>query len=101
MTQHLEINRVQLSGQLLSVQPLRYTPAGIPVTEATLGHHSEQQEADLKRQVTCEVPVKALGNLAHQLAAATIGTSLKATGFIAAKSLKSRQLILHLETIEF
>ena len=101
MTTNLEINRVQLSGQLLSVQPIRYTPAGIPVTEATLGHHSEQQEAGLKRQVTCEVPVKALGPLAHQLAAASIGTALKASGFIAAKSLKSRQLILHLETIEF
>lgn len=101
MTTNLEINRVQLTGQLLSVQQVRYTPAGIPVTEATLGHHSEQLEAGLKRQVTCEVPVKALGNLAHQLAAATIGTSLKATGFIAAKSLKSRQLILHLDTIEF
>ena len=101
MTTPLAINLVQLTGQLLSVQPIRYTPAGIPVTEATLGHHSEQQEAGLKRQVTCEVPVKALGPLAHQLAAATIGTELKACGFIAAKSLKSRQLILHLETIEF
>ena len=97
----MTINRVQLSGQILSVQPIRYTPAGIPVTEATLGHHSEQQEAGLKRLVTCEVPIKALGPLAHQLAVATIGTELKATGFIAAKSLKSRQLILHLDTIEF
>ena len=80
---------------------MRYTPAGIPVTEAMLRHHSEQQEADLKRQVICEVPVKAVGNLAHQMAAATIGTLLKATGFLAAKSLKSRQLILHLESVEF
>ena len=101
MTTSLAINRVQLTGQLLSIQPIRYTPAGIPVTEATLGHHSEQQEAGMKRQVTCEVSVKALGTLAHQLAAATTGTELKATGFIATKSLKSRQLILHLETIEF
>ncbi|MGI9142059.1 MAG: primosomal replication protein N [Fluviibacter sp.] len=97
----MTINRVQLSGQILSVQPIRYTPAGIPVTEASLGHHSEQQEAGLKRQVTCEVSVKALGNLAHQLAAAQTGTSLTAAGFLATKSLKSRQLILHLESIEF
>jgi primosomal replication protein N len=97
----LTINRVQLSGQILSVQPIRYTPAGIPVTEASLGHHSDQQEAGLKRQVTCDVPVKALGELAHQLAAAQTGTRLTATGFLAAKSLKSRQLILHLESIEF
>jgi primosomal replication protein N len=97
----LTINRVQLFGELLSVQPIRYTPAGLPVTEASLGHHSEQQEAGLKRQVTCEIPVKALGNLAHQLAAAQTGTRLIATGFLAAKSLKSRQLILHLESIEF
>jgi len=97
----LTINRVQLSGELLSVQPIRYTPAGIPVTEASLGHNSEQQEAGLKRQVTCEVSVKALGNLAHQLATAQTGTRVTATGFLAAKSLKSRQLILHLESIEF
>ncbi len=97
----MTINRVQLSGQILSIQPIRYTPAGIPVTEASLGHHSDQQEAGLKRQVTCDVPVKALGELAHQLAITQIGTRLIATGFLAAKSLKSRQLILHLESIEF
>jgi len=43
----------------------------------------------------------ALGDLAAVLAVAVPGSALRATGFLAAKSLRSRTPVLHLNTIEF
>ena len=40
-------------------------------------------------------------SLAAVLAAAIPGSALRATGFLAAKSLRSRTPVLHLNTIEF
>ena len=48
-------NEVALSGELAAVEPLRYTPAGIPLLSFRLLHRSQQTEAGLKRQVECEV----------------------------------------------
>ena len=48
-----------------------------------------------------EVQAVALGDLAAVLAAAVPGSALRATGFLAAKSLCSRSPVLHLNTIEF
>lgn len=66
-----------------------------------LAHESKQVEAGLTREVSVEVQAVALGDLAGVLAAAVPGCALRATGFLAAKSLRSRSPVLHLNTIEF
>ena len=43
------LNRVELSGRLLELGALRYTPAGVAAVEFRLGHESEQDEAGGKR----------------------------------------------------
>lgn len=48
-----------------------------------------------------EVLAVAIGELASVLAAAVPGMTLRVTGFLAAKSLRSRFPVLHLSTIEF
>lgn len=53
------------------------------------------------RQVECEVACVALGVSAGLLAAASLGDRLTITGFLAAKSLKSRSPVLHVKEIEF
>lgn len=94
-------NRTELSGSLLERGPLRRTPAGVPAIEFRLGHGSEQIEAGVSRWVDCEMACVALGQSANLLAAAKPGDGLRVTGFLAAKSLKSRQPILHVNEIEF
>ena len=80
---------------------LRYTPAGVPVSEGWVRHASSQVEAGLKRQVELEVAVLALGEVAKWLEAAPLGGRLKLTGFLAVRSKSSRSLVLHVNTIEF
>ena len=94
-------NRVELSGTLEALGPLRFTPAGLPAVEFLIRHASEQDEAGQQRKVSAEVNALAFGTLARQLAAAKLGNPVKAQGFLAAKSQRSAKLVLHVTNIEF
>lgn len=93
-------NRVVLSGQILALDPLRFTPAGIPALNLTLGHRSRQVEAGMEREVECEMAVMALGDLANQASRCKVGDSVKIQGFLAKKSRNSTHLVLHANRIE-
>lgn len=95
------LNRVELCGNLIERLALRYTPAGLPVSECRIRHESEQREAGIARRVECEVPAVGLGDTAKWLQAAPTGAAVKVAGFLAAKSRNSKQLVLHIEHIEF
>ncbi len=86
---------------MLELAALRYTPAGIPALNFLITHASEQIEAEVSRQVTCEVACVALVRMAQLLVGAKPGDALRITGFLSAKSLKSRTLVLHVNAIEF
>jgi primosomal replication protein N len=66
-----------------------------------IGHQSEQVEAGSPRRVECEIQAIGLGETARWLQAATPGMMVRLTGFLAARSQNSRQLRLHVITIEF
>ncbi len=83
---------------VISLEPIRYTPAGIPLLSFVLQHVSEQTEAGLKRKVECEVSAVAIGEIAKQNIQP--GSSVKAKGFLAKRSAKSTQLVLHIEKLE-
>ncbi|MDO8890426.1 MAG: primosomal replication protein N [Sulfurimicrobium sp.] len=93
-------NRIVLSGKILAIDPLRYTPAGIPALNLTLGHSSRQVEAGMEREVECEVQVVALGELAQQAARCKVEDGIRIQGFLARKSRNSMQLVLHANRIE-
>ena len=63
-----------------------------------LQHASEQSEAGLKRKVECEVQAVALGDIAKSNI--QIGDNIKAKGFLAKRSAKSTQLVLHIEQLQ-
>lgn len=94
-------NRIELTGQLLERGVLRYTPAGLPAIEFRLGHESEQIEAEKPRKVECEMACLALGPTALLLKDAAPGDTLALTGFVAARSVKSKSPVLHVTKIEF
>lgn len=83
---------------MVQVEPLRYTPAGIPLLSVVLRHVSEQIEAGMKRKVECEVNAVVLGNLA--LTGLKLGVQIMAQGFLAKRSLKSTQLVMHINDIK-
>jgi primosomal replication protein N len=94
------LNKLELIGEVVQLDTLRYTPAGIPLLSFVLHHLSEQIEAGMKRRVECDVHAVVMGKLAEQSQAVKVGTQLRVTGFIAKRSLKSTQLVLHLNTLE-
>jgi len=94
-------NALVIGGLLQSLSPKRVTPAGVPVVEGVIEHQSRQLESGLDRTVEVSVPFVALGDLAQAMTAATLGISLEATGFIAARSAKSGRLVLHVTEIRF
>jgi primosomal replication protein N len=95
------LNSLQLSGLLLERKALRYTPAGVPVSEGRLQHRSRQSEGGKERQVEVEIAVLALGENARWLQAAPLGGMVEVSGFLAARSLNSRTPVLHVNSIEF
>jgi primosomal replication protein N len=96
-----KLNRLALSGDLVERRTTRYTPAGIPVCEARLRHAETAAEAGGERQVAFEITVLALGDQVRWLESAALGTRVSIEGFLAPKSRNSRQLVLHMNHIEF
>lgn len=89
-----------MSGEVVQVEPLRFTPAGLPLLSFVVRHVSEQIEAETRRQVECEMTVVAIGAIANKAKAVQAGSQVKLAGFIAKRSLKSTQLVLHLNALE-
>jgi len=90
-----------LSGNLIELDALRHTPAGIAVVNFRLSHASEQIEAGHSRSVQCEVAGLAFDREARLMAAARLGMQVKVTGFLAGRSRDSKKLVLHATNIEF
>ena len=80
---------------------MRFTPAGIPVVEFRLQHESEQDEAGKKRKVQAEMPAIAFDTQARLIAGSKLGVEATVKGFLAAKSQRSKRLVLHVNNIEF
>jgi primosomal replication protein N len=91
------LNSLTLNGVVISLEPIRYTPAGIPLLSFVLQHASEKIEAGLKRKVECEVNAVAIGDIAKQNI--QLGSSVKARGFLVKRSAKSTQLVLHIDKL--
>ena len=71
------------------------------MVEGVISHASTQLEAGRERAVSAEVPFVVLGDAARVLSQSVLGTTVSVNGFLAAKSLKNRRLVLHVEEIRF
>lgn len=88
-------NEFELGGELTAIEPLRYTPAGIPLLGFRLLHRSQQVEAGLKRQVECEVNGVAMAEVAVALSHLKPGQAARVKGFLNRKNRMSTQLVFH------
>jgi primosomal replication protein N len=96
----VENNAVCLTGRVAETEPLRYTPAGLPLLQFRLAHKSLQVEAGYKRQVECEVTCVALGDAATRLTRVQLGAEVRVEGFLNRKNRMSAQLVLHANSTE-
>lgn len=96
----MDCNQTAICGKIVEIGGLRYTPAGVAVTEFKISHVSRQIEAGRPRQVECEISAVALGQLAEIISGITAGTAVRLAGFLAKKSRMSLQLVLHVNNID-
>lgn len=89
-----------LCGRITEIGAPRYTPAGVAILEFKVSHASEQMEAGVKRRVECEVGAVAMADQAQAAAGLKHGVRVALTGFLAARSRSSAQLVLHVNQIE-
>ena len=94
------MNEVVMSGVIRDFHALRYTPAGVPVAEFSLQHSSTQQEAGQPRRVALDLKTIAFGVVARQLETDLPQGEITARGFLASRSQRSTEIVLHANTIE-
>lgn len=92
-------NCLQLVASVIERNAMRFTPAGIPIINATLKHHSRQIEAEIERTIEFEVPVIAIGKITDKFQKLEIGQIHQFSGFLARKNQKSKSLVFHITDI--
>ena len=93
------MNRVELAARVLEAEPLRHTPAGIPVLRLRMEHESEVLEAGLPRKLAFALDAVALGETASSLGQVLPGSRIRAIGFLAPARQGSNRLILHIQQV--
>ncbi len=92
-------NQLVVSGEIIALESKRYTPAGVARIAMTLSHRSEQTEANVVRQVRCEIQALAFAEVAEKATRFAVGQQVKIRGFLAQQGMRSRQLIVHINDI--
>ena len=95
-----QLNRCVIDGELVELDDLRYTPAGLARVGMKIRHNSTQQEAGITRQIQCDVPAISLDAAALKASQFLLGQQVRVEGFLAQRSLRNTQLILHIENIK-
>ncbi|MFW8566883.1 primosomal replication protein N [Orrella sp. 11846] len=89
------MNNLIISGELVELEPLRNTPAGVPVLSFKLAHTGTVVEANHPRQIQCDISVIAMGDLATMFQTMKLGTQLEVEGFIAPVRKGAQKFRLH------
>ena len=94
-----QVNRCVIDGELVELDDLRYTPAGLARVGLKIRHVSSQQEAGVARQVQCDISAISLDAAALKASKLQLGQQVRVEGFLAQRSLRNTQLIMHIENI--
>jgi primosomal replication protein N len=93
-------NRVELAGDVIEREAMRFTPAGIPILAFRLRHESAQSEAKMARQVKFEIDAMAAGETAQRMDSLRPGQRVRLHGFLSTRSRLSARIVLHVNQFE-
>jgi len=91
------VNRLLFRGQVSACEPLRHTPAGLPVLDMTLEQAIDVVEAGVMRRIDVTLAAVALGDVALMLTGTPLGTTLQVEGFLAPARKGAQRLKLHVQ----
>lgn len=86
-------NTLILAGEIVSLEPTRFSPAGIPIAKALIRHESWQSG----QKMQCELVVAAQGEIVKRLGNLKPGKRIRASGPISRASQNSRNLLMWIE----
>jgi primosomal replication protein N len=89
-------NSLILTACIAEVEPMRYTPAGLPALNLKLEHESELMQEGVKRTVKAGVKAVAFGTHAERLAKQAIGSVWKFSGFLA-NARQGKAVVFHIQ----
>lgn len=97
----MEHNRVELTGRVIRIDTVRYSPAGNPQRYLELEHRSVQPDSGGWREVRFSMTVCLRGDELNRLAAGLQqGDRLKVTGSLGKAGHRSDRLVLDVQTLE-
>ncbi len=73
---------------------MRYTPAGLPALDLSLKHESTVTQDGQPRQVSFEMPARAIGEITGPLSALPIGSTHGFAGFLGSRR-NGRGIVFH------
>ena len=89
-------NLTVLTACIAELEPMRYTPAGLPALNLKLEHESEVQEAGQTRQVKVAMKSVAFESLAERLARQPVGSKWRFKGFLASQR-NGKGVVFHIQ----
>ena len=81
-----------------NLQPVRHSPAGVPVLMFELQHQSRLAEANTALSVSVTMRAQAAGELAREIGRFTEGAEIVVRGFLARSSQRSDAPVLHVNS---
>jgi primosomal replication protein N len=99
-----EANGSELTGVVATLEPRKYTPAGVPRQRFWLEHRSRQEEAGSPREVTLRIAVLLVGEDSVRAAdGLKEGQAVKVRGFLSRAGYKGDardRIQLHAQSLE-
>jgi len=92
----VDANSCVLSACVAEVEPLRYTPAGLPALNVKLEHESQLSDSGNPRTVKLVLKAVAFGALAERLGKQPIGSHWKFSGFLT-NSRQGKSVVLNIQ----
>jgi primosomal replication protein N len=92
----VQANSLELNARIAEVEPMRYTPAGLPALNCRLEHESQMQEAGGIRTVKMSIKAVAFGSDAERLAKQAIGSEWNFKGFLA-NARQGKSVVFHIQ----
>ncbi|UDG83091.1 primosomal replication protein N [Candidatus Vallotia lariciata] len=90
------LNRLQLVASIISRDPVRYTPSGIPIVSCVLQHKSEAIEAGFSRHIELTISALAVGDISSKIMNCELDVCVNFDGFLARKHYNANILIFHI-----
>lgn len=98
-------NQCLLTGQVVVIEPVRYTPGGVPRQRLWLEHRSRQEEAGVARAVEARIALILAGAAVIDSASAVReGSQIQVSGFIARSGHRGEaqdRLELHVQVLTY